>query len=155
MRLIGEDGSHLGVVPVSEALKLASEAELDLVEVSPGADPPVAKVMDYGKFLYQQAKKERESRKAQKQVEVKEIRLRPKTTDHHKSFKVKNARGWLEDGMKVKVRIRFRGREITYPELAHEQLKEIAEELADIAVVEQHAKLEGRTMLMVLAPAKK
>jgi translation initiation factor IF-3 len=155
VRLIGADGSHLGVVPVSEALKVANEAELDLVEVSPGADPPVAKVMDYGKFLYQQAKKERESRKAQKQVEVKEIRLRPKTTDHHKSFKVRNARGWLEDGMKVKVRIRFRGREITYPELAQEQLREIAEELSDIAVVEQHPKLEGRTMLMVLAPAKK
>jgi translation initiation factor IF-3 len=155
VRLIGADGSHLGVVPVSEALKVANEAELDLVEVSPGADPPVAKVMDYGKFLYQQAKKERESRKAQKQVEVKEIRLRPKTTDHHKSFKVRNARGWLEDGMKVKVRIRFRGREITYPELAQEQLREIADELSDIAVVEQHPKLEGRTMLMVLAPAKK
>lgn len=155
MRLIGADGSHVGVVPVSEALKLASEAELDLVEVSPGADPPVAKVMDYGKFLYQQAKKERESRKAQKVVEVKEIRLRPKTTDHHKSFKVKNARGWIEEGMKVKVRIRFRGREITYPELAQEQLKGIAEELADVAVVEQYPKLEGRTMLMVLAPISK
>jgi translation initiation factor IF-3 len=155
VRLIDADGSHLGVVPVSEALKVANEAELDLVEVSPGADPPVAKVMDYGKFLYQQAKKERESRKAQKQVEVKEIRLRPKTTDHHKSFKVRNARDWLEGGMKVKVRIRFRGREITYPELAQAQLREIAEELSDIAVVEQHPKLEGRTMLMVLGPAKK
>ena len=140
---------------MSEALKLANEAELDLVEVSPGASPPVAKVMDYGKFLYQQAKKERVSRKAQKTVDVKEIRIRPKTTDHHTGFKIKNARRWLESGMKVKVRVRFRGREITYPELARQQLKEIAEELSDIAVVEQHPALEGRTLLMVLAPAKK
>ena len=98
---------------LSEALALAHESELDLVEVSPTADPPVARVMDYGKFLYQQAKRDRESRKMQKQIEVKEIRLRPKTTDHHRSFKVRDARGWLEDGMKVKVRIRFRGREVT------------------------------------------
>jgi len=123
--------------------------------VSPAADPPVARVMDYGKFLYQQAKRERESRKAQKQVEVKEIRLRPKTTEHHKSFKMRDARRWLEDGMKVKVRIRFRGREITYPEIAREQLAEIAEELSDVAVVEQRPNMEGRTMLMILAPAKK
>jgi translation initiation factor IF-3 len=111
--------------------------------------------MDYGKFLYQQAKQEREARKSQKQIEVKEIRLRPKTTDHHKSFKVRDARRWLEEGMKVKVRIRFRGREITYPEIAREQLVEIAEELSDVAMVEQMPNLEGRTMLMVLAPAKK
>ena len=140
---------------MSEALTVAHDRELDLVEVSPAADPPVARVMDYGKFLYQQAKRERESRKAQKQVEVKEIRLRPKTTDHHKSFKLRDARGWLEDGMKVKVRIRFRGREITYPEIAREQLDEIAEELSDIAVVEQKPNMEGRTMLMILAPTKK
>jgi translation initiation factor IF-3 len=111
--------------------------------------------MDYGKFLYQQAKRERESRKAQKQVEVKEIRLRPKTTEHHKSFKMRDARGWLEDGMKVKVRIRFRGREITYPEIARQQLADIAKELSDVAVVEQRPNMEGRTMLMILAPAKK
>ena len=136
-------------------MTVAHERELDLVEVSPAADPPVARVMDYGKFLYQQAKRERESRKAQKQVEVKEIRLRPKTTEHHKSFKMRDARRWLEDGMKVKVRIRFRGREITYPEIAREQLAEIAEELSDVAVVEQRPNMEGRTMLMILAPAKK
>ena len=136
-------------------MTVAHERELDLVEGSPAADPPVARVMDYGKFLYQQAKRERESRKAQKQVEVKEIRLRPKTTEHHKSFKMRDARRWLEDGMKVKVRIRFRGREITYPEIAREQLAEIAEELSDVAVVEQRPNMEGRTMLMILAPAKK
>jgi len=142
-------------VTLSEALAIAHEHELDLVEVSPAAEPPVARVMDYGKFLYQQAKRDREARKSQKQIEVKEIRLRPKTTDHHKSFKTRDARRWLEEGMKVKVRIRFRGREITYPEIARQQLVEIAEELADVAVIEQKPDLEGRTMLMVLAPAKK
>jgi len=142
-------------VSLSEALAIARERELDLVEVSPAADPPVARVMDYGKFLYQQAKRDREARKAQKQIEVKEIRLRPKTTDHHKGFKTRDARRWLEEGMKVKVRIRFRGREITYPEIAREQLVEIAEELSDIAIVEQTPNLEGRTMLMILAPGKK
>jgi translation initiation factor IF-3 len=155
VRLIGPDGAHVGIVPLSEALAIAHERELDLVEVSPAADPPVARVMDYGKFLYQQAKRERESRKAQKQVEVKEIRLRPKTTEHHKSFKMRDARRWLEEGMKVKVRIRFRGREITYPEIAREQLAEIVEELADVAMVEQYPNMEGRTMLMILAPTKK
>jgi translation initiation factor IF-3 len=152
VRLIDQDGTHIGVVPLSEALSKASSQSLDLVEVSPTAQPPVVRVMDYGKFLYQEAKKDRESRKAQKQIEVKEIRLRPKTTDHHRSFKVRDARRWLEEGMKVRVRIRFRGREITYPEIAQDQLVGIAEELSDIAVVEQTPNLEGRTMLMVLAP---
>jgi len=142
-------------VSLSEALTVAHERGSDLVEVSPAADPPVVRVMDYGKFLYREAKREREARKAQKQVEVKEIRLRPKTTDHHRSFKVRDARRWLEEGIKVKVRIRFRGREITYPEIAREQLTRIAEELSNVAVVEQRPNLEGRTMLMVLAPAKK
>jgi translation initiation factor IF-3 len=152
VRLIDQDGTHIGVVTLSEALSKASSQSLDLVEVSPTAQPPVVRVMDYGKFLYQEAKKDRESRKAQKQIEVKEIRLRPKTTDHHRSFKVRDARRWLEEGMKVRVRIRFRGREITYPEIAQGQLVGIAEELSDIAVVEQTPNLEGRTMLMVLAP---
>jgi len=155
VRLIDEDGTHVGIVTLSEALTIAHDRELDLVEVSPAADPPVARVMDYGKFLYQQAKRDREARKAQKQVEVKEIRLRPKTTDHHRSFKMRDARRWLEEGMKVKVRMRFRGREITYPEIAREQLAEVVEELSDVAVVEQQPNMEGRTMLMILAPAKK
>ncbi len=126
---------------------------MDLVEVAPNAEPPVCKVMDFGKFLYERAKKEREARKQQKVVEVKEIRLRPKTDDHHRSFKVRDARRWLEEGMKVKVRIRFRGREITYPEIARDMLNEVADELTDVAVVEQAPNMEGRTMLMVLAPA--
>jgi len=155
VRLIDADGTHVGIVSLSEALAAAQAQDLDLVEVSPAADPPVVRVLDYGKFMYEQAKREREARKAQKQIEVKEIRLRPKTTDHHRQFKIRDARRWLEDGLKVKVRIRFRGREITYPEIALEQLNEIAEELSDVAVVEQKPNLDGRTMLMVLAPAKK
>ena len=153
--MIDAEGNNLGVLQTSEAIRLAQEAELDLVEVAPNAEPPVARIMDFGKFLYELSKKEREARKAQKQVEIKEIQLRPKTNDHHTQFKVRNARGWLEDGNKVKVRIRFRGREITYPEVAMEQLQEIVEELADVGVVEQAPQLDGRTMLMVLAPKKK
>jgi len=142
-------------VPIQEALRVARENELDLVEVSPTAEPPVCKVMDYGKFLYELAKKEREAKKAQKVIEVKEIRLRPKTDDHHRGFKVRDARRWLELGMKVKVRVHFRGREISYPDIARDELASVADELADISVVEQRPDMEGRTMLMVLAPAPK
>lgn len=127
---------------------------MDLVEVAPNADPPVCRVMDYGKFLYEKTKKEREARKAQTKVEVKEIRLRPKTNEHHRNFKVRDARRWLEAGKKVKVRIRFRGREITYPEIALKDLRDIAEDLSDVGVVEQAPSMEGRSMLMVIAPAK-
>ena len=135
-----------------EALGIAEEADLDLVEVSPNAKPPVCRVIDYGKFTYERTKKEREARKAQKKIEIKEIRLRPKTTAHHRGFKVKNARRWLEEGKKVKVRVRFRGRERDYPEIALEDMKEIAEELSDLGEIEQAPAFEGRTMLMVIAP---
>jgi translation initiation factor IF-3 len=155
VRLIGADGANVGVVSLQEALRMAREAGLDLVEVSPGADPPVCRVLNLGKFLYEKEKKERQARKAQTKIEIKEIRLRPKTTDHHRSFKLRDARKWLQDGMKVKVRIRFRGREITYPEIAREDLAQIAKELEDVGVVEQQPDMEGRTMLMVLGPAKK
>jgi translation initiation factor IF-3 len=154
VRLIGPKGENVGVVSIEEAQRMANEAELDLVEVAPNAEPPVCRVMDFGKFIYERAKKEREARKAQTKIEVKEIRLRPKTNEHHRDLKVRDARRWLQDGMKVKVRIRFRGREITYPEIALGDLKEVAESLADVAVVEQAPALEGRTMLMVLAPGK-
>lgn len=154
VRLIDEDGVNQGIVPLQEAQRSAQEARLDLVEVAPQAEPPVVKVMDYGKFLYEKTKKEKEARKAQVKVEVKEIRLRPKTTEHHRSFKVRDARRWLNEGKKVKVRVRFRGREIHYPEIALEDLKEIAEELSDVGEVEQPPSMEGRTMLMVLSPAK-
>lgn len=152
--MIGPDGSNLGEVSRDDALKIAQEADLDLVEVAPNSKPPVCRVMDYGKFVYERSKKDRESRKAQFKVEIKEIRLRPKTTAHHRSFKVRDARRWLTQGKKVKVRVRFRGREIHYPELALEDMREIADELSDVGDIEQAPGLEGRTMLMVLAPGK-
>jgi translation initiation factor IF-3 len=152
VRLIGPDGINLGEVPIDKALAIATEADLDLVEVSPNVSPPVCRVMDYGKFLYEKTKKEREARKTQVKIEIKEIRLRPKTNEHHRSFKTRDARKWLLAGMKVKVTIRFRGREITYPEIALNDLKEIAEELADVSVIEQKPNLEGRVMTMVLGP---
>lgn len=144
----------MGVVGIREAISMAEEAGLDLVEVAPNANPPVCKILDFGKFQYEQARKDRLARKQQKQVEVKEIRLRPKTNEHHRSFKVRDARRWLEEGMKVKVRIRFQGREITYPEIARQLLADVAKDVSDIAVVEQQPAMEGRTMLMVLAPGK-
>ncbi len=155
MRLIGAEGENVGVVPVEEARRMAQAANLDLVEVAPNADPPVCRIMDFGKFIYERTKKEREARRAQTKIEVKEIRMRPKTNVHHRSFKVRDARRWLEEGMKVKVRIRFRGREIDYLDIALSDLKEVAEELSDISSVEQAPALEGRSMLMILAPTTK
>lgn len=154
MRLIGPDGNNVGVVPIEEAQDIAIKADLDLVEVAPNSDPPVCRVLDYGKFLYENAKKEREARRAQTKVEIKEVRLRPKTSPHHRSFKVRDARRWLTEGKKVRVRIRFRGREIQYPEIALEDLRQISEELSDLSTIEQAPMMEGRTMLMTLAPLK-
>jgi translation initiation factor IF-3 len=154
VRLIGADGGNVGVVPIRQALQIARDAELDLVEVSPGAVPPVCRVMDFGKFIYEKAKKEREAKKAQTKIEVKEIRLRPKTNEAHRGFKVDDARRWLGQGHKVRVTIKFRGREMDYPEIALEDLKEVAQSLADIAAIEVPPQMEGRTMLVVLAPSK-
>lgn len=154
VRLIGANGENVGVVSIDQALRMAREAELDLVEVSGNATPPVCRIMDFGKFLYERTKKEREAKKAQTKIEVKEIRLRPKTNEHHRSFKTRDARRWLNDGMKVRVTVRFRGREITYPELALEDLREIAAELADVSSVEQAPAIEGRVMTMLLGPSK-
>ena len=154
VRLIGPDGSNVGVVSIKQALQIARDAELDLVEVSPGATPPVCRVMDFGKFIYERAKKEREAKKAQTKIEVKEIRLRPKTNEAHRGFKVDDARRWLLQGHKVRVTIKFRGRETDYPEIALEDLREIAQSLADVATIEQAPMMEGRTMLVVLAPGK-
>jgi translation initiation factor IF-3 len=153
VRLITDEDGNLGVVSIDKALAMARERNLDLVEVAPNADPPVCKIMDYGKFLYNKKKKERIARSQQKQIEVKEIRLRPKTDEHHLGFKIRDARRWLGDGIKVKVRIAFRGREITYPELGRNILEQVASELSDVAVVEQESNMDGRSMLMVLAPA--
>lgn len=144
----------MGVVSIKEALRIAREAEMDLVEVSPGATPPVCRVMDFGKFIYEKAKKEREAKKAQTKIEVKEIRLRPKTNSAHRGFKVDDARRWIGQGHKVRVTVKFRGREMDYPEIALEDLREIAEELSDIAQIEVPPQMEGRTMLVVLVPAK-
>lgn len=152
--MIGADGGNVGVVSIQEAMRLANEADLDLVEVAPNSEPPVCRIMDFGKFLYEKTKKEREARRAQTKIEVKEIRLRPKTNVYHQGFKIRNARGWLEEGNKVRVRIRFRGREIDYIELAMNDLKKVAEELADVSAIEQTPIQEGRTLVMVLAPAR-
>jgi translation initiation factor IF-3 len=154
VRLIGPDGENIGVVSMKQALQIARDADLDVVEVSPNATPPVCRVMDFGKFIYERAKKEREAKKAQTKIEVKEIRLRPKTNEAHRGFKVDDARRWLLQGNKVRVTIRFRGREMDYPEIALEDLKEIAESLSDVSVVEAAPQMEGRTMLVVLAPSK-
>ena len=135
-------------------MRLAVEADLDLVEVAPNTEPPVCRVMDFGKFLYEKTKKERDARKAQTKIEVKEIRLRPKTNIYHQGFKVRDARRWLGDGIKVRVRIRFRGREIDYVDLALTDLKRVAEELADVSLIEQAPIMEGRSVVMVLAPGK-
>jgi translation initiation factor IF-3 len=138
-------------MPLRDALEATRAHDLDLVEVAPNADPPVCRMMDYGKYLYEQAKKERKARKAQK-TEVKEVRLRPKTGEHDVAFKVRDARRFLNGGCKVKVRVRFRGREITYPEIGREMLDRIAEELGDVSEVEQRPRMEGRSMLMILSP---
>jgi len=153
VRLIDDQGIHVGVIPIAEALQLAQQREMDLVEVQPNADPPVCRLMDYGKVLYERAKKERKARKAQKASDVKEIRLRPKTGEHDIAYKVKDARRFLAEGSKVKVRVRFRGREITYPELGREVLKRVADELADVATVEHEPYMEGRSMLIILTPS--
>jgi len=152
LRVIDSDGKQLGILPRREALRLAEERDLDLVEVAPQADPPVAKLMDYGKYQYERAKREREARKARKEVEVKEVRLRPKTDEHDVNFKVRQARSFLESGAKVKVRMRFRGREIYNLDVAKKQFDHFAEELADIGTIEQRPSFEGRTMLMIVAP---
>jgi translation initiation factor IF-3 len=153
VRVIDSDGKQLGVLPRREALRLADERSLDLVEVAPNADPPVAKLMDFGKYQYERAKREREARKARKEIEVKEVRLRPKTDDHDINFKVRQARSFLASGAKVKIRMRFRGREIYNLDVAKKQFDHFVDELADVGTVEQQPSFEGRTMLMIVAPS--
>ena len=153
--VIDQEGKQLGIMSVSEALKIAQAQDLDLVEVAPNADPPVCRIMDQGKYLYERAKRERGTRKAQKLTEIKEIRLRPKTGEHDVGHKLRDARRFLTAGCKVKVRVRFRGREITHPEVARDLLKKVALELEDVGQVEQMPRLEGRSMLMILNPIAK
>jgi len=152
VRVIDSDGKQLGVLPIGEALRLAEDRELDLVEVAPQAEPPVVKLMDFGKYQYERAKREREARKARKDIEVKEIRMRPKTGENDVSFKIRHAREFLTDGAKVRVRIRFRGREIEYPQAGMKLLERFSAELADVSTVEQMPSFEGPTLLMILAP---
>ncbi|MBS5129000.1 MAG: translation initiation factor IF-3 [Lachnospiraceae bacterium] len=150
VRLIGENGDQLGIMSAREAMKLAQEAELDLVKIAPTAKPPVCKIIDYGKYRYEQARKEKEAKKKQKTVEVKEVRLSPNIEGNDLNTKVNNARKFLEKGNKVKVTLRFRGREMAHMQTSKHILDDFAELLKDVASIEKPAKLEGRSMSMVL-----
>ena len=152
MRVIGADGSQVGIIPTQEALRLAEEAGLELVEVNPRAAPPVCKIMDFGKFKYETSKKEKASRRHQSTIVLKEIKLRPKTDDHDFDFKVKHIRGFLAEGNKCKLVIVFRGREIVHPETGQAMLDKVVKAVNDIAMVEQRSMMEGRRMVMVIGP---
>ncbi|NIR85773.1 MAG: translation initiation factor IF-3 [Gammaproteobacteria bacterium] len=154
VRLIDADGNQVGVVSIEEAMGQADEAGLDLVEISPGADPPVCRLLDYGKFRYAASKKRQESRKKQKQITIKEVKFRPGTDVGDYDVKLRNLTRFLEEGNKAKVTLRFRGREMAHPELGREMLKRVEEDLDGIAVVEQQPKMEGRQMVMVLSPKR-
>ncbi len=148
------EGKQLGVISLTEALAEAAKAGLDLVEVSPTAAPPVCRIMDYGKFRYQQSKKTQVSKKSQTVVQVKEIRLRPKTEEHDLQVKIKHVRKFLEQHNKVKISMMFRGREIAYTEIGRKIMEDIKNDLADGAVIDQQPRLEGRNMIMILSPKK-
>lgn len=148
------EGEQVGIVSIDEAREVAAERGLDLVEVAPDARPPVVRIMDYGKYKYEQARKAREAKKRQHQVRVKEIKLRPKIEEHDLNFKSDHARRFLEEGNKVKLTMMFRGREMTHPELGEQVLMEFAEGVSDVGEIETNAKMEGRTMTMVLAPRR-
>ncbi|WP_298269724.1 translation initiation factor IF-3 [Geobacter sp.] len=155
VRVVGANSEQLGIMPLHEALSLADSQQLDLVEVSPTAVPPVCRIMDYGKFKYQQSKKMQEAKKKQTHVQLKEVKLRPKTDEHDLQFKIKHVRRFIEEGNKAKVTLVFRGREITHTEIGLKSLERIASELEDIAVVEFKPKMEGRSMFMIVAPKGK
>ena len=152
VRVIAEDGGQLGIVTLKQALEIAKEAALDLVEVAPQLDPPVCRIMDYGKFRYQQTKKVHEAKKRRTIIQIKEVKLRPKTEEHDYQFKLRNIRRFLDKKNKTKISLMFRGREIQYQETARGILNRIAEETRDLAVVEQAPRLEGRNMTMILGP---
>lgn len=152
VRVIDEEGEQLGVLPIEEALAAADNRGLDLVEVSPNADPPVCKIMDYGRYKYTQQKKAHDARKRQKVVEVKEVKMRVKIDEHDYGFKKRHAERFLHDGNKAKVTIMFRGREVTHPDLGRKLLDRLANELMEISDIEQDPRLEGRNMVMILVP---
>ncbi|KAF1714779.1 translation initiation factor IF-3 [Pseudoxanthomonas sangjuensis] len=155
VRVIGSDGEMIGVLSRDEALAMAEEEGLDLVEIQPNAEPPVCKIMDFGKFRFEQQKKANEAKKKQKQVEIKELKFRPVTDEGDYQIKMRNIRRFLEEGDKVKVNIRFRGREMSHQELGRQMAARIEAELGDEIVVESRPRLEGRQMVMMIAPKKK
>lgn len=150
--MIDQDGKQIGILNLAEALSAAEEAGLDLVEVAPSAKPPVCKIMDYGKYKYQQHKRAQEAKKNQKVIHIKEVKLRPKTDEHDLQFKINHARKFLKNGNKVKITIIFRGREMTHPDIGKGLLEAVAMELEDLGVIEQRSKMEGRNMTMLLGP---
>ncbi len=151
IRVVSADGEQLGIMPVKDALRIALEKELDLVEVAPNAKPPVCRIMDYGKYRYEQSKREREARKKQRIIEIKEIRMTPKIEEHDFEVKVKAAQKFLKDGDKVKAIIRFRGREIVHADLGKSLLMQLFESVRDSAVMEREPKIEGKNMIMILS----
>jgi translation initiation factor IF-3 len=155
LRVIGADGEQAGVMSRAQALQLAYDAQLDLVEVSPTADPPVARVMDFGKYLFEQNKKAHSAKRKQKQIQVKEVKFRPGTEEADYQVKLRNLIRFLTDGDKAKVTLRFRGREMAHQEIGRKLLQRVQADLAEIAVVEQSPQLEGRQMVMVFSPKKK
>ncbi|NBC49706.1 MAG: translation initiation factor IF-3 [Gammaproteobacteria bacterium] len=155
VRLIAEDGEQVGILDISEAKQKAAEANLDLVEIVPNADPPVCRLMDYGRFRFDQKKKQNEARKKQKQVQVKEVKFRPGTDIGDYNVKLKNLTRFLSEGDKAKVTMRFRGREHAHRELGLELLRRVENDLSDISIVEQQPQMEGRQMVMVLGPKKR
>jgi translation initiation factor IF-3 len=154
VRLIDQDGNQVGILPVPEALRIARQNDMDLVEVAPGAKPPVCRLLNYGKYIYERTKKEKQARKSQRAVEIKEIRMRPKIGEHDLAFKMRRAREFLVDGAKVRLRVRFRGRERSYPDIGRDLLKRVSGELADVSTVEQAPNIEegGRSVFLLLAP---
>ncbi len=154
VRLIDTDGAMLGIMPLKDAQKLAISKNLDLVKISPNAVPPVCKIIDYGKCLFEQAKREKEAKKNQKNISLKEVRISAKIEEHDFDFKVKNAYKFLKDGNKVKVSVRFRGREMRYTITGKEVLEKFADAVIDVGIVEKQPKLEGKSMMMILNPKK-
>jgi translation initiation factor IF-3 len=155
VRVISPDGEQLGIIPIEQALSIAEEQGLDLVEVAPLARPPVCRIMDYGKFKYEEQRKAREARKKQHHVQIKEVKMRPGIEDHDFDFKTKHARRFLEEGNKVKLTMMFRGRQMAHPEIGRQVLDRVSELLADVAKVEASPTMEARAMTMVLAPMVK
>ena len=155
VRVTGVDGEQLGVMPTAQALEMAAELEMDLVEISPQAVPPVCRIMDYGKFQFEQNKKKAAAKKKQKQIQVKEVKFRPGTEEADYQVKLRNLTRFLENGDKAKVTLRFRGREMAHQELGRQLLKRVEQDLTELGTVEQFPRMEGRQMVMVLAPKKK